>query len=207
MRRKWIAAAAAALIAAGLVCGCANPQKAGVAALEEGNYKEAETQFKELAESGDDNAAEGYRGLGMVYYETGDFQAALGISQLRRADAGLDRRQQIARTYNEAFAPISGIRTPYVAENIYHAYHLYIIQVADRLGLYNYLHENKIYAQVHYVPLHLMPYYRQLGNKKGDLPVVEAYYEHCLSLPMYPTLTDEEQQYVIEKVIEFVTRR
>ena len=144
--------------------------------------------------------------LGFNYRIT-DFQAALGISQLRRADAGLDRRQQIARTYNEAFAPISGIRTPYVAENIYHAYHLYIIQVADRLGLYNYLHENKIYAQVHYVPLHLMPYYRQLGNKKGDLPVVEAYYEHCLSLPMYPTLTDEEQQYVIEKVIEFVTRR
>ena len=144
--------------------------------------------------------------LGFNYRIT-DFQAALGISQLRRADAGLDRRQQIARTYNEAFAPISGIRTPYVAENIYHAYHLYIIQVADRLGLYNYLHENKIYAQVHYVPLHLMPYYRQLGNKKGDLPVVEAYYEHCLSLPMYPTLTDEEQQYVIEKVIEFVNRR
>lgn len=144
--------------------------------------------------------------LGFNYRIT-DFQAALGISQLRRADAGLDRRQQIARTYNAAFAPISGIRTPYVAENVYHAYHLYIIQVADRLGLYNYLHENKIYAQVHYVPLHLMPYYRQLGNKKGDLPVVEAYYEHCLSLPMYPTLTDEEQQYVIEKVIEFVTRR
>lgn len=144
--------------------------------------------------------------LGFNYRIT-DFQAALGISQLRRADAGLDRRQQIARTYNEAFAPISGIRTPYVAENIYHAYHLYIIQVADRLGLYNYLHENKIYAQVHYVPLHLMPYYRQLGNKKGDLPVVEAYYEHCLSLPMYPTLTDEEQQYVIEKVIEFITQR
>lgn len=144
--------------------------------------------------------------LGFNYRIT-DFQAALGISQLRRADAGLDRRQQIARTYNAAFAPISGIRTPYVAENVYHAYHLYIIQVADRLGLYNYLHENKIYAQVHYVPLHLMPYYRQLGNKKGDLPVVEAYYEHCLSLPMYPTLTDEEQQYVIEKVIEFVNRR
>ena len=144
--------------------------------------------------------------LGFNYRIT-DFQAALGISQLRRADAGLDRRQQIARTYNEAFAPISAIRTPYVADNIYPAYHLYIIQVADRLGLYNYLHENNIYAQVHYVPLHLMPYYRQLGNKKGDLPVVEAYYEHCLSLPMYPTLTDEEQQYVIEKVIEFVNRR
>ena len=58
--------------------------------------------------------------------------------------------------------------------------------------------------QVHYAPLHLMPYYQQFGNKKGSLPVVEEYYEHCLSLPMYPTLTDQEQEYVIEKVIEFV---
>ena len=98
------------------------------------------------------------------------------------------------------------IHTPFSAPNIYHAYHLYIIQVNDRLGLYNYLHENNVYAQVHYAPLHLMPYYQQLGNKKGDLPVVEEYYEHCLSLPMYPTLTDEEQEYVIEKVIEFIQK-
>lgn len=144
--------------------------------------------------------------LGFNYRIT-DFQAALGISQLKRAQAGLNRRQQIADAYNKAFAEVSGIRTPYVADNVYHAYHLYIIQVADRLGLYNYLRENKIYAQVHYVPLHLMPYYRQFGNKRGDLPVVEEYYRHCLSLPMYPTLTDEEQQYVIDKVIEFVTRK
>ena len=142
--------------------------------------------------------------LGFNYRIT-DFQAALGISQLKRAQAGLNRRQQIADAYNKAFAEVSGICTPYVADNVYHAYHLYIIQVADRLGLYNYLRENKIYAQVHYVPLHLMPYYRQFGNKRGDLPVVEEYYRHCLSLPMYPTLTDEEQQYVIDKVIEFVT--
>ena len=51
-----------------------------------------------------------------------------------------------------------------------------------------------------------MPYYRQLGNKEGDLPVMEEYYRHCLSLPMYPTLTDEEQEYVIEKVLEFVVK-
>ena len=82
-----------------------------------------------------------------------------------------------------------------------------MIQVEDRLGLYNYLHENRIYAQVHYVPLHLMPYYCQSGNKEGDLPAMEEYYMHCLSLPMYPTLTDEEQGYVIEKVLDFVDKR
>ena len=126
--------------------------------------------------------------------------------QLERAKAGLERRHEIVKRYNEAFSGIDGIKTPFNAADAYHAYHLYVIQVANRLGLYNYLHENNVYAQVHYAPLHLMPYYQQLGNKKGDLPVVEEYYEHCLSLPMYPTLTDEEQGYVIEKVIEFVTK-
>lgn len=143
--------------------------------------------------------------LGYNYRMT-DFQAALGISQLKRADEGLARRQQIAARYNEAFAGIEGIKVPFVGESIYHAYHLYIIQVDDRKGLYDYLRANNIYAQVHYVPLHLMPYYRQLGCKEGDCPVAEEYYRHCLSLPMFPTLTEEEQRYVIEKVIEFVRR-
>lgn len=139
-------------------------------------------------------------------YRLTDFQAALGISQLKRADSGLARRQEIAQRYTEAFSQLEGICTPHVDRDIFHAYHLYIIQVADRLGLCNYLHDNNIYAQVHYAPLHLMPYYQQFGNKKGSLPVVEEYYEHCLSLPMYPTLTDEEQEYVIHKVIEFVRK-
>jgi UDP-4-amino-4,6-dideoxy-N-acetyl-beta-L-altrosamine transaminase len=140
--------------------------------------------------------------LGFNYRIT-DFQAALGISQLKRANAGLERRQQIADKYYAAFKNIKGIKTPYVEDGIHHAYHLYVIQVNDRLGLYNYLHENKIYAQVHYVPLHLMPYYKESGTKKGDFPVVEEYYEHCLSLPMFPTLTDEEPDFVIEKVLNF----
>lgn len=139
-------------------------------------------------------------------YRLTDFQAALGISQLKRAEEGLDRRHQLVMRYNEAFSKVEGIKVPYNADDVYHAYHLYIIQVTNRLGLYNYLHDKNIYAQVHYVPLHLMPYYQQFGNKEGDLPIVEDYYEHCLSLPMYPTLTDDEQEYVINEVIEFVKR-
>lgn len=141
--------------------------------------------------------------LGFNYRLT-DFQAALGISQLKRSDEGLRRRQEIAVCYNEAFRDIKEIRTPYVAADVFHAYHLYVIQVPDRLGLYNYLHENGIYAQVHYAPVHLMPYYCKQDNQLGDLPVVEEYYQHCLSLPMFPTLTEEEQEYVIKRVIEFV---
>lgn len=143
--------------------------------------------------------------LGFNYRLT-DMQAALGISQLSRADEGLRRRQEIARRYDEAFAGIEAIRTPRRADGIYHAFHLYIIQVPDRKGLYDFLRANQILAQVHYAPLHLMPYYRQFGWTEGSLPVVEDYYEHCLSLPMFPTLSDEDQQYVIDKVKEFVCK-
>lgn len=136
-------------------------------------------------------------------YRLTDFQAALGISQLKRADTGIIRRRQIAENYNQAFKTIQGIKIPYVEERYHHAYHLYVIQVEDRLNLYNYLHKNNILTQVHYIPLHLMPYYQKRGNKKGDFPIVEAYYQHCLSLPMFPSLTEEEQNYIIEKVINF----
>ena len=83
---------------------------------------------------------------------------------------------------------------------------LYIIQLEQRKGLYDFLRENKIFAQVLYVPAHTMPYYRKFGWKKGDMPVAEDYYEHCLALPMFPSLTNEEQEYVIQKVLEFVNK-
>lgn len=137
-------------------------------------------------------------------YRLTDFQAALGISQLKRSDWGLRKRQDIANRYSEAFSKVDGIKIPVVTNDVFHAYHLYIIQVKDRLGLYNYLKENNIFTQVHYIPVHLLPYYKQLDNKKGNLPFVEEYYEHCLSLPMYPTLENEEQEYVINKIIEFI---
>ncbi|RFS17252.1 UDP-4-amino-4,6-dideoxy-N-acetyl-beta-L-altrosamine transaminase [Emticicia sp. C21] len=140
--------------------------------------------------------------LGFNYRIT-DFQAALGSSQLKRADEGLVRRRAIAARYAEDFKNISGIKGQSgVVEG--HAYHLYIIEAENRLGLYNYLREHKIFAQIHYIPTHLMPYYQQLGSKVGDQPIAEEYYRHCISLPMYPTLTDEEQNYVIETVINFL---
>jgi UDP-4-amino-4,6-dideoxy-N-acetyl-beta-L-altrosamine transaminase len=136
-------------------------------------------------------------------YRITDFQCALGSSQLKRADDGLHRRNKIAQAYNNAFAN-SGIIRPFVADDVFHAYHLYIIQVNDRLGLYNYLRSKNIFAQVHYIPVHLMPYYKQFGWSKGDCPVAESYYEKCLSLPMYPSLTDEEQAYVIETIKQYL---
>ena len=135
-------------------------------------------------------------------YRITDFQAALGLSQLKRADWGLNRRNEIAHKYDMAFEGTSVI-TPKVSKDVFHAYHLYVILIENRLELYNYLKNNKIYSQVHYIPVHLQPYYKIFGWKSGDMPVAEKYYEYCLSLPMYPTLTDDEQTFVIEKVIGF----
>lgn len=136
--------------------------------------------------------------LGFNYRIT-DFQSALGLSQLNRAEEGVLKRRQIARRYYDAFHGEKFIKGQSgVVEG--HAYHLYILEVEDRLGLYNYLREHKIFAQIHYIPCHLMPYYRGLGWEEGDMPVAEAYYKHCISLPMYPTLTEDEQDFVIERV-------
>lgn len=140
-------------------------------------------------------------------YRITDIQAALGTSQLKVARKNVEIRRELVRRYNDAFKDIKAIKTPYEASDVYHAYHLYIIQVDDRLGLYNFLRENKIFAQVLYYPLNLMPYYKQFGNKEGDLPVVEEYYKHCLALPMFPTLTSEQQEYVIDKVKEYMQIR
>jgi len=135
-------------------------------------------------------------------YRITDFQAALGDSQLKRADQGLEIRRAIANRYEHAFDGKSYIKghSGFVEG---HAYHLYVLEVDDRLGLYNYLRTKNIYAQIHYIPCHLMPYYRQFGWKEGDRPHSELYYKHCISLPMYPTLSLDEQQFVIESINDY----
>lgn len=135
-------------------------------------------------------------------YRLTDIQAALGHSQLNRADEGLVRRREIAAKYESAFEGKSFLKGQSgVVEG--HAYHLYVIEVEDRKGLYSYLRSHSIYPQIHYIPTHLMPYYQAFGWAIGDLPNAETYYSRCLSLPMYPTLTDDELDYVIDKVIAY----
>lgn len=139
--------------------------------------------------------------LGFNYRLT-DFQAALGSSQLKRAEDNLNRRIEIASVYEKAFE-----NKPYLIRKpgniVGHAYHLYVVEVHRRKELYGFLRTKNIFAQVHYIPAHLMPYYRQQGWKEGDLPFAENYYNNCLSLPIYPTLSNEEQKFVIEKIEEF----
>lgn len=134
-------------------------------------------------------------------YRLTDFQAALGISQLERAEEGLERRRQIAKRYWNAFENDHRIvRQSGLVDG--HAYHLYVIEVMNRKELYDGLKARNIYCQVHYVPVHKMPYYR--GIREDQLPVAEKYYSQCLSLPMFPTLTDEEQDYVISSIRELL---
>lgn len=139
-------------------------------------------------------------------YRITDFQAALGNSQLQRAEVGIVRRREIADNYAEAFKDSGFVKGQSSAIDG-HAYHLYVLEVEDRLGLYNHLRANKVYAQIHYIPCHLMPYYQSLGNKPGDQPIAENYYKHCISLPMYPTLETEEQEYVIQLIKDYYTKK
>jgi UDP-4-amino-4,6-dideoxy-N-acetyl-beta-L-altrosamine transaminase len=135
-------------------------------------------------------------------YRITDFQCALGKSQLERANNSVRRRREIAQRYKEALEGQDFLKGQSgVVEG--HAYHLYVIEVEDRLELYNYLREHDIFAQIHYIPCHLMPYYREQGWREGDLPSAENYYKQCISIPMYPTLSDEQQAFVIEKVKAF----
>lgn len=137
-------------------------------------------------------------------YRITDIQAALGNSQLRRADEGIVKRREIAARYNKAFDSNRKIQSFASQDLEYHAFHLYIIEIDNREELYLKLREHHIFAQVHYFPAHLMPYYQSYGWKIGDLPKAENYYEKCLSLPMYPTLTSDEQDMVIEIVMKHV---
>ncbi len=138
-------------------------------------------------------------------YRLTDFQAALGTSQLKRANEGLARRREIAANYAAAFQ-----HKPYIKSQsgsvVGHAYHLYIIRTEQRKALYDFLRTKNVFCQVHYIPVHTMPYYKSLGHQKGDYPLAESYYDECLSLPMYPTLTAAEQGYVIAAIDSFFNR-
>lgn len=136
-------------------------------------------------------------------YRLTDIQCALGISQLDRAEEGLRRRRELAARYDKAFKG-SDVRSILPTSAVAHAYHLYVIRIKERKAVYNTLRAHGIYSQVHYVPVHTMPYYKTMGHETVSMPVAEKYYSECLSLPMYPTLSNNEQSFVIECVLNAV---
>jgi UDP-4-amino-4,6-dideoxy-N-acetyl-beta-L-altrosamine transaminase len=137
-------------------------------------------------------------------YRITDLQCALGISQLEKLDKFVERRREIAEIYNEALKDIKGVTVPFEKEGKRSSYHLYPVLIdfkglkKTRTQVMTELRDKGVGTQVHYIPVHLQPYYREnLGYKEGDLPVAEGYYEKTLSLPMYPKMSREDIDFVI----------
>ena len=137
-------------------------------------------------------------------YRISDLQCALGLSQLSKLGDWVLRRQEIARRYDQAFAAMPGVQPVQVHDPEGHAYHLYVVRidketvVADRGDIFRALRAEGIGVNVHYVPVHLHPYYQErFGTGAGDCPVAEAAYEQILSLPIFPSMAEQDIQDVI----------
>jgi dTDP-4-amino-4,6-dideoxygalactose transaminase len=146
-------------------------------------------------------------------YNLSDVHAAIGLAQLRRAGELTARRRAIANLYNQAFSNHPALEIPQVSANVEHAWHLYVLRLhanclrVDRNQFVDLLRERGIGISVHCIPLHMMHYYQQrYGYHAGDFPIAEDIYSRCFSLPIYPMMTTEDVQYVIEAVLEIVRR-
>jgi perosamine synthetase len=140
-------------------------------------------------------------------YRLTDFQCALGLSQLQKLSGWIERRREIAREYDTAFATLRAIKPLDTSADVTHAYHLYVIRLEDdqtkggRAAAFEMLRKEGIGVNVHYIPVHLHPFYRKhFGTCPGICPVAEGAYEKILSLPIYPTMEDRDVGKVIESV-------
>lgn len=144
-----------------------------------------------------------YEQLELGYnYRITDIQASLGITQLAKLDSFIKRRKEIVAKYNEAFKDVDGIEIPRQLEGADSAWHLYVIKVNKdiRKDMFEYLREQGIGVNVHYIPVYTFPYYRNHGYVDTKCDNAENLYSQIISLPIYYSLTDEQQDYVIEKV-------
>ncbi len=146
-------------------------------------------------------------------YNLPDVLSAIGISQLKRSESLLEIRMRHAEVYSHAFRDMPGIELPEVSSDVEHSWHLYIIKLnlemlsIDRDRFIEELRSRGVFASVHFIPLHLHPYYRgKYGYTPSDFPRAESQYKRMLSLPFYPKMTDEELDYVIETVREVLDR-
>jgi UDP-4-amino-4,6-dideoxy-N-acetyl-beta-L-altrosamine transaminase len=145
-------------------------------------------------------------------YRLTDFQCALGISQWKKLDCFIRRRREIAQRYTKAFMELPEIVVPYEKKDVLSAYHIYIIQLqleklrADRKAIFDAFRAENIGVQVHYIPIHYHPYYqRHCGYKKGDFPNAERYYERAITLPLFPKMTNQDIEDVIDAVHKIIT--
>jgi perosamine synthetase len=140
-------------------------------------------------------------------YRLTDIQCVLGLSQLRKLPQWVTQRQRIAKRYDEAFVELVAVESLTVLEEVSHAYHLYMVQFdleelqVDRAEVFTALVAEGIGVNVHYIPVHLHPFYReQFGTGPGTCPIAEAAYERLITLPMFPHMRDEDVEDVITAV-------
>ena len=144
--------------------------------------------------------------LGYNYRMT-DMQAALGVSQMTRIEQYVTRRHEIADRYNKMLAELP-VTLPWQHADSYSAYHLYVVRLQldkikrTHLQVFEALREKDIMVNLHYIPVHTQPYYQRMGFKPGDFPEAERYYSEAISMPMHPTLTQEELVYVVNALKE-----
>lgn len=133
-------------------------------------------------------------------YRITDIQCALGCSQMKKLDRFLARRKEIVARYNEAFADCDNIITPYQLSDTESGWHLYIVQVknCDRRQVFENMREKGIGVNVHYIPVYMHPYYQEHGYENVHCANAEEIYSHIISLPLYPGLISEQQDYVID---------
>ena len=142
--------------------------------------------------------------LGYNYRMT-DMQAALGVSQMQRLDQYVTTRHKLAERYNEMLKDLP-ITLPWQSEDSYSGLHLYVIRLQldkiskTHLEVFNAMREVGILVNLHYIPVHLQPYYQEMGFKKGQFPEAEQYYKEAISLPMFPTMTEEQQDQVVSSL-------
>ncbi|MBQ3924441.1 MAG: UDP-4-amino-4,6-dideoxy-N-acetyl-beta-L-altrosamine transaminase [Firmicutes bacterium] len=173
------------------------------------------TRDPELLENNDGPWYYEMQSLGFNYRIT-EFQAALGLSQFSRMDENLKARNAIAKRYAEELGSCGPVSMPpdlgyEILENddpdTVHSYHLYTVtaeNVEERRKIYDYMRSKNIFVQIHYVPVHLHPYYRKnFGFKEGDFPEAEKFYSREISIPMYHSMTEEEQMYVIDALKKY----
>lgn len=149
-----------------------------------------------------------YQQLELGYnYRLTDISCALGASQMDKLDRFLERRRQIAKKYDEAFADIPQIKTPWQQEGCQSGWHLYMIQTMERSRreVFEGLRQAGIGVNVHYIPVYRHPYYQRNGYAGVHCLNAEAFYERAISLPIFPGLTGQQQDYVIEHVIKECT--
>ena len=146
--------------------------------------------------------------LGFNYRLT-DISCALGLSQLKKLDSFLYLRRSIAKRYDDFFSKIDFIKPLYTFTNN-SAYHLYVIKIdfeklnMDKKEFVLKMRENSIGLQLHYIPINKQPYYKNLGYGDENTPLMDEYYKKAISLPIYPNLSLEEQNYVYEKILEIL---